>query len=360
MDITLHTIPIRELYKDYINNDEAGILAYSGKLNVRPAYQREFVYNDKQRDAVIKSLRSNLPLNIMYWSVNTDGTYELLDGQQRTISVLSYIHGDFSIDFQFFFNLTKEEQEQILNYELMIYFCKGTDKEKLEWFRTINIAGEKLTEQELRNAVYSGPFITNLKKYFSKTQCPAQKIGDKYINGSSIRQDYLEKVLMWISDGEIDNYMAQHQFQEQVGPVWAYFQSVINWIEVTFPVYRREMKGLEWGELFNEYRNKIIDPLVTEERIKKLMEDEDVTKKKGIYEYILTNNEKCLSIRAFTAKQKREAYEKQNGVCPICGEHFEIDDMEADHITPWVMGGTTTADNCQMLCRHCNRTKSNK
>ena len=358
MEIKLKEITVRDVVKDYINNDEEGVIGYGGKLNIRPKYQREFVYKDKQRDAVIDTVRKDFPLNVMYWVDNGDGTYEVLDGQQRTISICEYIIGSFSINYQYFHNLEADEQEQIMNYKLMIYFCKGTDKEKLEWFKTINIAGEKLADQELRNAIYTGEWLTDAKRHFSKNGCPAYGLAGDYLNGSAIRQDYLETALKWITNGEIEEYMSEHQHDSNANELWLYFTSVINWVKTIFPTYRREMRGIEWGFHYNEFKDHSYDTARLEERIKELMMDEDVTSKKGIYEYLLDGKEKHLSIREFTPNQKREAYERQNGICPNCNEHFEIGEMEGDHITPWHDGGKTTPDNCQMLCKECNRRKS--
>lgn len=362
MKIELKNITIRELITDYEDNQDAGVVGFSGKLDIRPAYQREFVYKDKQRDAVIRTVRKNYPLNTMYWGHNGDDTYEVMDGQQRTISICQYVNGDFSIDHQYFKGLTKEEQEAILNYPLQVYFCDGTAKEKLEWFKTINIAGEKLTDQELLNINYTGTWLSDAKKKFSKNACVAYKLGSKYMKGTPIRQDYLEEVLDWISDGEIADYMALHQHDANANDLWVYYRTVINWVETLFPNYRKEMKGIHWGKLYNQYKDNSYDPDKLEAEIVKLMQDEDVTKKTGIYEYLLSNKtvEKALSIRAFTDNQKREAYERQGGVCPLCGKQMNIEDMEADHITPWSLGGKTTTDNLQMICKDCNRTKSNK
>lgn len=195
MKIELQEISVRDVVNGYINNDEQGCIAYNGKLNIRPAYQREFVYKEQQRNAVIETIKKNFPLNVMYWVKNEDGTFEVLDGQQRTISICEYVEGNFSLEYQYFHNLEDEEKEQILNYKLMVYFCEGENREKLDWFKIINIAGEKLTNQELRNAIYTETWLTDAKKYFSKTSCPAYNIGNQYLNGSSIRQDYLETAI---------------------------------------------------------------------------------------------------------------------------------------------------------------------
>lgn len=362
MKIELQEVKIKDLVKNYVNNDEDGVTGFDGKLNIRPKFQREFVYKDKQRDEVIRTVRKGFPLNVMYWVINEDGTFELLDGQQRTISICEYINGSYSIYYQFFHNLEKDEQEQILDYSLMIYICEGKDSEKLEWFKTINIAGEKLFDQELRNAIYTGEWLTDAKRHFSKTSCPAYNLASDYMNGSPIRQDYLQTAIKWICDEktEIEDYMAIHQHDNNSNELWIYFMSVINWVKTIFPKYRKEMKGLEWGLMYNKYKNDKLDTKELEKKIVELMQDDDITAKKGIYEYLLSGEEKYLNIRAFTPSMKRETYEKQKGICPICKKNFELEQMEADHITPWSQGGKTNAENCQMLCKECNRRKSDK
>ena len=360
MKIELNEISIREVTQNYVDNAEDGVVGYNGKLNIRPKYQREFVYDEKQRNAVIDTIRKGFPLNVMYWVKNEDGTYEVLDGQQRTVSFCQYINGDFSIDNRAFHNLTKTEQDLILDYKLMIYFCEGNDKEKLDWFKIINIAGEKLTDQELRNAVYTGPWLTNAKLHFSKTNCAAYLLAKDFVNGSPIRQEYLETALSWINNGNVEEYMSIHQHDPNANELWTYFRNVIEWVKLTFTNYRKEMKGINWGVLYNQFKNNTYDTDKLEQEIQTLMIDDDVTNKKGIYSYVLTRNEKFLNIRAFTESQKRSAYEKQNGICKNCGKHFDIKEMEADHITPWHAGGKTSIDNCQMLCKDCNRRKSGK
>ncbi len=368
MKIDLHKITIRKVIVGYKDSAEEGVVAYDGKLDIRPKYQREFVYKEKQRNAVIETIKNSFPLNVMYWMIREDGGYEVLDGQQRTISIGQYVTGDFSLNDRFFHNLTKEEQDKILDYELMIYLCEGTDKERIDWFTVINTYGEKVNEQEIRNAVYTGPWLSDAKLKFSKSNCAAYLLandGGQLVNGSPIRQEYLEAALSWINDGKIEDYMAKHQHNKNADELWEYFQDVIAWTREIFPHYRREMSNVPWGELYNQFKSKKFDSKKLEKEITELMQDEDVTKKSGIYEYVLTRNEKFLNIRAFTDKMKREAYERQKGICPHCkGENkkkkWEIQEMEADHITPWHEGGKTTAENCQMLCREHNRTKSGK
>ncbi|MDP1624516.1 MAG: DUF262 domain-containing protein [bacterium] len=358
MKIELKEITVRELTNDYQDNEENGVVGYDGKLDIRPPYQREFIYKDKQRDAVIDTIMKNFPLNVMYWAVRDNGNFEIIDGQQRTISIAQYVEGEFSFENRYFHNLQEDEKNKILDYTLMVYWCSGEDSERLKWFETINISGEKLTDQELRNAVFSGSWVTDAKRYFSKNGCAAYGLGGDYLSGAAIRQDYLETAINWISNGEIKDYMGKHQHEPNANELWLYFQNVINWVKVVFPNYRKEIKGIEWGFLYNEFKNKNFDSKKLEKEITKLMQDEDVTNKKGIYSYVLTRKEKFLNIRAFSDNQKREAYERQKGICVVCKEHFELSEMEADHITPWHEGGKTSADNCQMLCKDDNRRKS--
>lgn len=361
MNIELKEITVRELVDGYEDNEGEGVLGYGGKLDIRPQYQREFIYKDKQRDAVIHTLTKDFPLNVMYWAVREDGNFEVIDGQQRTISVCQYVTGDFSYMFKYFHNLQEDEKKQILDYKLMLYVCSGTDSEKLEWFKTINIAGEKLTEQELRNAVYSGSWVTDSKRYFSKSGCPAYGIASDYLNGSSIRQDYLETAIKWISNGNIEVYMSNHQHDPNSLALWQYFQSVITWVQGTFTKKRTKfMKGVDWGTLYNNYKDEVFDTKEIEKETAKLIADDDVVKKKGIYPYILTRDERHLGIRAFSDSLKQKVYEKQEGICPICKNHFDISEMEGDHITPWHENGKTIEENLQMLCKDDNRRKSGK
>lgn len=360
MKIELHEISVREVAENYVDNAEEGVLGYNGRLNIRPKYQREFVYDNQKRDAVMDTIRKNFPLNVIYWVKNEDGTFEVLDGQQRTISFCQYANSDFSIDNRAFHNLTETEKEQILNYKLMVYFCEGNDKEKLDWFKIINIAGEKLTDQELRNAVYTGPWLTHAKSIFSKSNCAAYGLSKDYVPGSPIRQDILETALSWISNGEIEKYMSIHQHDPDANELWMYFKGVVEWVKLTFTQYRNEMRGINWGNLYDNFKGVTFDTKKLEQEIQALMMDDDVTNKKGIYPYVLTRAEKHLNIRVFTENQKREAYERQQGICVKCNQHFELHEMEADHITPWHLDGKTTAENCQMLCKECNRRKSGK
>lgn len=361
MDIKFENITIKDLFNDYTDSEEAGVFGYGKKLNIRPPYQREFIYKGRQREAVINTVVNGFPLNVMYWAKSKGDTFELIDGQQRTIAICQYIKGDFSCNNLYFSNQPEDVQKQILNYKLMVYICEGKTSEKLEWFKIINIAGEKLTDQELRNAIYSGSWVTDAKRYFSKTSCAAHQKGQRYLTGQPNRQDYLQTVIRWISNnGNIEDYMGKHQHHTNALPLWNYFEKVIEWVQLTFTKYRKVMQGIEWGLLYNQFKDVKLNPKEIENEITKLILDDDVTNNKGIYQYILTREEKYLNIRSFTESQKRQVYEKQQGICSICKKYFSPEEMEADHITPWHEGGHTSIDNCQMLCKNCNRKKSGK
>lgn len=358
-------LTIRDVVEDYEDLEEEGVTGYGGRLNIRPKYQREFVYNEKQRAEVINTVKHGFPLNSMYWMKTEDGDYELLDGQQRTVSICQYFDGVFAFEGKYFHNLTSDEQERFLNYKLHVYECEGTDSERLEWFKVINFPGAKLTDQELRNAVYTGAWLTDAKRRFSKTNCVADQLAGDYMNGSPIRQEYLETVLAWAADKDgvpsIEQYMGLHQHDANANELWLYFRKVHNWLTGIFPDYNKLMKGLPWGIWYNQHGERTdLDPDEIRARVDELLQDKEVQKKKGIYEFILTGNENVLSLRVFDEDQKQEAYARQKGICVKCGEHFEFDEMEGDHIIPWSKGGKTIPENCQMLCKHCNGVKSNK
>lgn len=370
MKIQLTEISVRDLFDGYKNNDEEGVFGYHGLLNIRPPYQREFVYDDKKRNAVLVSMYKHLPLNTMYWVQNEDGTFELLDGQQRTISICSYLSREFSVSFEndtpIYFNEEDSICKDLLDYKLMVYICDGGEQERLDWFETINIGGEKLTNQELLNINYTGQWLTDAKSKFSKSNCAAYRIGNKYVKGSPIRQELLEEALEWISDNHVADYMSAHKHDKNANELWLYFNSVIEWVKATFGEnnYRKEMLGLKWGLLYNKYHNNIYDESEIEKRVNELMSNEEVTDKKGVYEYILSGEDEnlaCkLSKRLFSESDKRTAYERQHGICPITGEHLDIKDMQADHIIPWWKGGKTILENLQMISKTANARKSGK
>lgn len=376
MKIAETKIKISDLVRNYKDNGDGGVFGYNDRLTIRPSFQREFIYGEKQRAAVIDSVMNGFPLNVMYWSKTGADTYEVLDGQQRTVSIAQYINKDFPIKIngndKFFQNLTNEEKQAILDYELTVYVCEGTEAEKLEWFKRINIAGEVLTPQELLNATYTGPWLADAKNYFSKRNCVAAKMGDGYLKGNPIRQELLEKALAWIADRDSlesgQMYMAIHQHDEDANDLWLYFQSVINWAKMLFPTKRKGITDAQaWGLLYNKYHAKQYNSNALDADIKKLVLDDDVTKKAGIIPFILSDrtwrDEKHLSLRAFTESQKLRAYESQGHKCPLCvangiNTEYAFEDMEGDHIIPWSKGGHTTDDNLQMLCKKCNSAKS--
>lgn len=378
MKIERKIIKIRDLVKGYINKGDDGVEGYFGNLDIRPPYQREFIYENDKQQAVIDSVLANFPLGIMYWVNRGDGTYEILDGQQRTLSICKFFNRDFSVvqndKPKYFDGLTEEEKANFLNYELDVYVCTGNEREKLAWFERINVQGIPLSKQELRNASYTGPWLSDAKFYFSKVGAPAEAYTN-YLSGKKNRQEWLEKAIAWKSEADseknkedIGGYMAEHQQDENAKELWHYFFKVMNWVKEIFIEYRKEMKSVEWGILFNKYSEKIsvLMPYEVEKQVKQLMMDDEVKNKKGIYYYIFNKDEKHLNLRTFTVNQKRKQYEVQNGYCnnkncPHGKEKvWDINEMEADHITPWSQGGKTDLDNLQLLCKDCNRRKSSK
>lgn len=363
MNVHQLDVTIRDLVAGYLNNEAEGVVAYGGRLDVRPKYQREFIYKPEQQEAVIDTVTNGYPLNVMYWAVREGGeTYEVIDGQQRTLSICEYVTGKFAYKFRYFSNLTGDEQKKILSYPLMVYLCDGSDSEKLQWFKTINIAGEELTEQELLNAVYAGPWTGDMKRYFSRPSGPAYGLGNRYLKGEPIRQDYLATVLKWKSEGAVKDYMAKRQHEASAMEEWLYFKSIIDWIETLFPRYRKEMKGLDWGILHRRYSRMKYDPSSMEEEITELMADPEVQRKGGIYEFLLggRTDQSLLNLRKFDETDKRTVYERQDRKCAICGEVFEFSEMDGDHIVPWSKGGRTKIENLQMLCRICNLKKGSR
>ena len=380
MKIDLQKVTVQDLTDGYVDDGEGGVRGYGGRLDIRPAYQREFIYGDKERNAVIDTVSKRFPLNVMYWADAGDGTYEVIDGQQRTISIAQYVQGDFALPlFGFgeereFHNLEDDEQEQIRGYELDVYVCQGNDSDKLAWFRTINIAGKTLTDQELRNAVYRGPWVSDAKKWFSRPNAPAAAVGGKLVNGEPIRQKFLETAICWkvkheeglglqkVKDAQVERYMGAHRNDNTATALWNHFQTVINRVEAVFPNYRRKfMKGVDWGGLYEHLKDEGLDPDELEERVSDLMLDDEVQRKAGIYSYLLTGEEKHLNLRAFTDAQKQKVFEMKGGDCPSCEKtDLKLSEMEADHVKPWAEGGKTHEDNCQLLCKDCNRRKSNR
>lgn len=373
MTIKQISVTVGEITKSYVNNDEQGVRGYNGLLDIRPPYQREFIYNEKEQQAVITTVLNGYPLNIMYWVKRSDDAecpYEVMDGQQRTLSLCEYVAGKFACDFKNFFNQPADIQKKILDYKLTVYVCEGEESEKLEWFKTINIAGKPLNEQEIRNAVYAGPFVSDAKKHFSKTNCAAYRLGKDLVNGSPIRQEFFKKALEWMAAHEtrcgkpqtVVGYMSEHQHDLNAVPLWTYFQSVLHWAMDTFNMkkFKKIMKGLDWAKFYDEYHEKSLDIKDMEQRIVDCLSDDEIQKPQGIIPYVLTEDERNLDLRAFPEKIKLAVWEQQGHKCTLCGKEFDIEFMEADHITPWCDGGRTVLENCQVLCRECNRRKGGK
>lgn len=373
MTINQIEVTVGEITSDYINNDTEGVRGYGGLLDIRPPYQREFIYSEKEQQAVITTVLHGYPLNVMYWvrrSDDADCPYEVMDGQQRTLSLCEYVAGRYAYDFKYFSNLTPDIKKKILDYKLTIYVCEGTASEKLEWFKTINIAGKPLYEQEIRNAIYAGPFVSDAKRHFSKKFCGAYRLGKDLVNGSVERQDFLKKALEWMADHEKRNgklqsavgYMAAHQHDPNANNLWSYFQNVLNWAMTNFDMkkFKKIMKGLDWAKLYDEYHEQTLNQEALAREMSQLMRDSEVQKKQGIIPYVLTRDEHSLDLRAFPEDIKLAVWEKQRHRCALCGREFDLDFMEGDHITPWREDGRTVEDNCQMLCRECNRRKGSK
>ncbi|MCY4001077.1 MAG: DUF262 domain-containing protein [Bacteroidetes bacterium] len=368
MKITPLDITVRELTKDYKDDSEGGVTGYSGRLNIRPPYQREFVYKEAQRNAVIDTVSKGYPLNVMYWAVRPDGIYEVIDGQQRTISIAQFVTNDFSMKELFnrnerrkFHALQKDEREKILNYPLLVYACEGSDSDRLNWFDRINTVGEPLKKQELRNAIYYGPWLEEAKKRFSRIPCPATDIGKDYVLGSANRHDFLERAIQWFNNGDIDEYMNENvgkDGDDNAEELLEHFESVISWVNKIFPAYRKEMKGVDWGSLYRKYRDVNIDPETAESKISELMQCREITKRRGIYSFVFSLDPADLHLRLFTDQQKRIAYEKQQGKCAISDKKCDIKDMQADHKQPWSEGGLTEQKNCQMVSISEHRKKT--
>ena len=373
MTIKQMEVTVRDITSGYVNNDEQGVRGYNGQLDIRPPYQREFIYNEKEQQAVITTVLHGYPLNVMYWVKRCDDAecpYEVMDGQQRTLSLCEYVDGKFSYEFKNFFNQPKDIQERILNYKLTVYVCEGEPSEKLEWFKTINIAGKPLNEQEINNAIYAGPFVSDAKRHFSKSNCGAFRLGKDLVNGTPIRQDFLKKALEWMADHEtreghrqsVVGYMADHQHDPNANNLWSYFQQVLNWTITNFDLkrFKKIMKGLDWAFFYDKYSKETLDTAELAKRISTLMRDSEIQRQQGIIPYVLTGDERHLDLRAFPEDIKLAVWEQQKHICPLCGKEFDYEFMEGDHITPWREGGRTVIENCQMLCKECNRRKGAK
>ena len=387
MKTTLKTdITIKDICDGFVYNEleGRGLYGLSGKLTIQPEYQRNYIYADGKRDvAVIESILSGYPLGLIYFNQAGKDKYEVLDGQQRITSFGRFVTNKFAVKDQnrmeqYFSGLDEEIQKKILEYPLTIYICEGEEKEIKSWFKTINIVGIPLNEQELLNAIYSGPFVTAAKEEFSNSQnANIQKWG-AYISGSVNRQDYLKAALDWVSGGSIDNYMSNHRKDADISELKKHFTSVIDWVSSVFIDLTSDMCGLEWGRLYDTYHKIAYNPSKVSERVRELYDDPFIKNHKGIFEYILGGEKdtKLLDVRIFDEAVKRRVYNKQTaeakekGIsnCPLCAVGHEankdkiyaLNEMDADHVSAWSKGGATTEENCQMLCKTHNRAKGNR
>ena len=386
MITTLKTdITIKDICDGFVYNEleGKGLYGLSGKLTIQPEYQRNYIYADSKKDvAVIDSIISGYPLGLIYFNEPENGRYEVLDGQQRITSFGRFVTNKFAIKVdgmeQYFSGLPENLQKKILEYPLTIYICQGEEKEIKDWFKTINIAGVPLNEQELRNAIYSGPFVTKAKEEFSNSQNANIQKWSAYISGSVNRQSFLETALEWVSDGNIEGYMSEHRFNDNINELKTHFTSVIDWISSVFMDLTSDMCGVEWGRLYSEYHKKPYNPQEVSRKLQELYDDPYVKNHKGIFEYILggCSDTKLLDVRIFddaTKKrvysvQTKEATEKGISNCPLCAigheanstRIYKLDEMDADHVSAWSKGGATSEENCQMLCKTHNRAKGNR
>ena len=380
-DLTVGDIREGFVYNEY---EGKGLFGWSGKLTIQPEYQRNYIYaKEKKEAAVIDSLLKGYPLGLLYFVKTGENTYEVLDGQQRITSFGRYITHKFALKDengmeQYFDGLPLDKQEKILNSKLTIYICEGEESEIKEWFKTINIAGIPLNNQELLNAIYSGPFVTLAKEEFSNSQNAYIQKWSAYIKAEVLRQGFLEKALEWVSKGNIDAYMSLHRKDNNINELKTYFNTVIDWVSTTFIDVIPEMRGLEWGRLYETYHKNSYNPSNVSEILNKLYYDEQVKNKKGICEYILGGcvDTKLLEIRVFDDMTKKIVYNKQTieakvkGVsnCPLCAvgnnsnktRIWKLKEMDADHVTAWSKGGATDINNCEMLCSTHNKSKGNK
>lgn len=387
MKTTLQTeITIKDICEGFVYNEleGKGLFGLSGTLTIQPEYQRNYIYADGKRDvAVIESILKGYPLGLIYFNKVDNNKFEVLDGQQRITSIGRFVTGKFAIQDdngmqQYFSSLAPELQNKILQTKLLIYECEGTEPEIKEWFRTINIAGVPLNSQELLNAVYSGPFVTLAKEEFSNSQNANIQKWSAYISGSANRQEFLERALDWVSKGKIDDYMSKHRFDTNINELKTYFNSVIDWVSTVFIDVESEMRGLEWGRLYETYKKQPYNPQKVSEQVRELYADSYVKNRKGVFEFILggSTDYKLLDVRIFDEATKKSVYTKQtaeaekNGTsnCSLCAighdanktKIWSLKDMDADHVSAWSKGGTTDINNCEMLCKTHNRAKGNK
>lgn len=387
MKTTLLTeITVREICDGFVYNEfeGKGLFGLGGRLTIQPEYQRNYIYADGKKDvAVIESVLKGYPLGLIYFNKVAENRFEVLDGQQRITSLGRYLTGKFAIKDdndipQYFSGLAEDLQQKILDTKLLIYECEGTESEIKEWFKTINIAGIPLNEQELRNAIFSGPFVTRCKEVFSNSNNANIQKWSAYISGAVNRQDYLACALDWVSKGHIEHYMSQHRYDTTIDEVTRYFNTVIDWISSVFLDVESEMRGLEWGRLYETYHTTPYHAAAISQRVQELYADPYVKNRKGIFEYLLGGEVQTslLLVRIFDEATKKSVYKRQTlqaeqeGIsnCPLCAlgheanrtKIWKIGDMDADHVTAWSKGGATDIHNCQMLCKSHNRAKGNR
>lgn len=380
-EITIADICNGFVYNEY---EGKGLFGLSGKLVIQPEYQRNYIYADGKKDvAVIQSILKGYPIGLIYFTKVDEDKFEVLDGQQRITSIGRFLTGKFPIIDengmqQYFSGLAEDLQKKILKTKLTIYECSGTESEIKEWFRTINIVGVPLNDQELLNAIYSGPFVTLAKAEFSNSQNANIQKWSAYISGDVKRQDYLRTALHWVSQGNIDDYMSSHRFDTNITELKTYFNSVIDWVSSVFQDVENEMRCLNWGELYERFHTIAYNPNEVHTELRKLYADFYVKDKKGIFEYILSGciDTKLLNVRIFDDVTKKTVYEKQTqeaksentSNCPLCAlgndnnkqRIYKQNEMDADHVTAWSNGGATDINNCTMLCKTHNRAKGNK
>ena len=369
---SIREVTLKELAASYHNLSDKGVWAMNGQLEIRPAFQREFVYKDAQRDKVLESVRKGCPLGIFYWSKEPDGHYCIIDGQQRTISICEYFKGSFAIEWdgnmKKYDNLTDTQRAVVDNYKILVHCCEGTEEERLEWFRTINIAGTTLNDQELLNAAYVGTWLTDAKLRFSKPGCAIESASKGYVDAAANRQEYLSTALKWIVDRDglknPEAYMAAHQHDANASELAMYYREVIDWAKRIFPTLPAKLATKQgWGILYNRYGHNRYDPDELAARLKELLADEEVTSQKGIIPYLLSErthkDERSLSLRTFPEQMMRRRYEQQDCKCALCGATKDFESMQGDHMIPWSKGGKTVESNLQMLCKSCNAAKSN-
>ena len=388
MKTTLHTDwTVGDVCKGFVfdRNEGKGLFGLDGQLIIQPEYQRNYIYGDGKRDvAVVESLLKGYPLGLIYFVKNADGMYEVLDGQQRITSFARYVNKSwpFAVELdgkpRYFDSLDADQQKLIVDAPLTIYVCEGEPSEIQAWFETINIVGVPLVKQELRNAAYHGPFVTMAREVFSNTGNANMNRWQTYVKGDPKRQAILETALDWVSEGDIDDYMAKHRYDTNIDELKNHFDTVIDWVDSVFEYTGSEMCGLDWGRLYREYHKNAYSKDKVAERVSALLDDSQVTDKKGIFEYVLGGEQysRLLNIRVFDKKTIKAVYRRQTekakdqGVsnCPLCAighdanakRIYKETEMDADHVTAWSKGGATDEANCQMLCKTHNRAKGNR